>query len=84
MPGQQTVIAQVARAVYGDGVTFYLFQTFTALILFLAANTIFNAFPRLPAILAGDGYMPRQFAFRGDRLAYAWASWSWASWRPAW
>ena len=44
----------------------------TALILFLAANTSFNAFPRLAAILAEDGYMPRQFAFRGDRLAYSW------------
>jgi hypothetical protein len=44
----------------------------TALILFLAANTSFNAFPRLAAILAEDGYMPRQFALRGDRLAYSW------------
>jgi len=42
------------------------------LILFLAANTSFNAFPRLAAILAEDGYMPRQFSFRGDRLAYSW------------
>ena len=66
----QTVISQVARAVYGDGVMFYLFQAFTALLLFLAANTSFNAFPRLLAILAEDGYMPRQFALRGDRLAY--------------
>ena len=51
---------------------FYLFQIATALILFLAANTSFNAFPRLAAILAEDGYMPRQFSFRGDRLAYSW------------
>ena len=57
--------------VYGDGVPFYLFQAFTALLLFLAANTSFNAFPRLLAILAGDGYMPRQFALRGDRLAFS-------------
>ncbi len=42
------------------------------MILFLAANTSFNAFPRLAAILAEDGYMPRQFSFRGDRLAYSW------------
>ena len=41
------------------------------LLLFLAANTSFNAFPRLLAILAGDGYMPRQFALRGDRLAFS-------------
>ena len=49
-----------------------MFQIATALILFLAANTSFNAFPRLAAILAEDGYIPRQFSFRGDRLAYSW------------
>ena len=67
----KTVISQVAGAIYGEGsLLFYLFQTFTALILFLAANTSYNAFPRLAAILAIDGYMPRQFSFRGDRLAF--------------
>jgi amino acid transporter len=67
----QTVIAQVAATIYGNGsVGFYLFQGFTALILILAANTSYNAFPRLAAILAIDNFMPRQFAFRGDRLAY--------------
>ena len=55
-----------------DSPLFILFQASTALILFLAANTSFNAFPRLAAILAEDGYMPRQFSFRGDRLAYSW------------
>ena len=67
----KTVISQVAGVIYGEGsVPFYLFQSFTALILFLAANTSYNAFPRLAAILAVDGYMPRQFSFRGDRLAF--------------
>ena len=67
----KTVISQVAGTIYGDGsIGFYLFQAFTALILILAANTSYNAFPRLAAILATDNYMPRQFAFRGDRLAY--------------
>ena len=61
-PAAQTVISQVRRQDYGDGpLLFYLFQIATALILFLAANTSFNAFPRLAAILARDGYMPRQF-----------------------
>ncbi|HEU4920523.1 MAG TPA: APC family permease [Candidatus Limnocylindrales bacterium] len=70
-PVKKTVISQVAGTVYGGGsIGFYLFQAFTALILFLAANTSYNAFPRLAAILANDGYMPRQFAFRGDRLAF--------------
>jgi amino acid transporter len=67
----KTVISQVAAIAYGNGsIFFYLFQTFTALILFLAANTSYNAFPRLGAILAKDGFMPRQFSFRGDRLAF--------------
>jgi len=70
-PVTKTVISQVASKIYGDNtILFYLYQAFTALILFLAANTSFNAFPRLAAILATDGYMPRQFAFRGDRLAF--------------
>jgi amino acid transporter len=70
-PVHQTVISQVAAIAYGqNSIGFYLFQTFTALILFLAANTSYNAFPRLAAILARDGYMPRQFSFRGDRLAF--------------
>jgi amino acid transporter len=71
--GGPTVIAQVAAAIFGDGSPIYfLFQASTALLLFLAANTSFNAFPRLAAILADDGFMPRQFAFRGDRLAFSW------------
>ncbi len=69
---KQTVIAQVATRVYGESsIGFYLFQAFTALLLFLAANTSFNAFPRLAAVLAQDGFFPRQFGFRGDRLAFS-------------
>ena len=71
--GGPTVIALVAQTAFGvDSPLYYLFQTATALILFLAANTSYNAFPRLAALLAEDGYMPRQFSFRGDRLAFSW------------
>jgi amino acid transporter len=71
-PEKQTVISQIAATVYGAGsIPFFLFQAFTALLLVLAANTSFNAFPRLLAILAIDGHMPRQFSFRGDRLAFS-------------
>jgi amino acid transporter len=71
--GGATVVAIVAAAVFGDGTPLFIaFQAATALILFLAVNTSFNAFPRLAAILAQDGYMPRQFSFRGDRLAFSW------------
>src|SRR5204863_1605794 len=69
--GAPSVIALVAGTAFGESPLFYLFQIATALILFLAANTSFNAFPRLAAILAQDGFMPRQFGFRGDRLAYS-------------
>ena len=70
-PAPRTVISQVAAVIYGNQtILFYLFQAFTALVLFLAANTSYNAFPRLAAILARDGYMPRQFSFKGDRLAF--------------
>ncbi|HET7473239.1 MAG TPA: APC family permease [Candidatus Limnocylindrales bacterium] len=72
LPEKQTVISQIAARVYGAGsIPFFLFQGFTALLLVLAANTSFNAFPRLLAILAIDGHMPRQFSFRGDRLAFS-------------
>jgi amino acid transporter len=71
--GGPSVVALAARVAFGEGSFLaVLFAASTALILFLAANTSFNAFPRLAAILAEDGYMPRQFAFRGDRLAYSW------------
>ncbi len=66
-----TIIAQSAEAVFGDGsVGFFLFLTFTTLILILAANTSFAAFPVLAAVLAGDRFFPRAFSFRGERLAY--------------
>jgi amino acid transporter len=71
--GGPSVVALAAQVAFGQGSGLVvLFAISTALILFLAANTSFNAFPRLAAILAEDGYMPRQFEFRGDRLAYSW------------
>jgi amino acid transporter len=69
-PTKQSVPALLAQVAFGNGPMFYVFQLATALILILASNTSFNAFPRLAAILAQDGYFPRQFAFRGDRLAF--------------
>ena len=73
MEGGQTVVVLLANAVFGGGSLLAVgFAVATALILFLAANTSFNAFPRLAAILAEDGFMPRQFSFKGDRLAFSW------------
>jgi amino acid transporter len=67
-----TILSQVARAVYGNGGFFYYaLQAATMAILFLAANTSFADFPRLSSILARDGLMPRQFMNRGDRMAFS-------------
>jgi len=67
---QQTVLSLIARHVWGDGGLLIFLQLTTALILALAANTSFADFPRLSSFLARDGFMPRQFGFRGERLAF--------------
>lgn len=67
----ETVTAQITRTLVGTGWYFYLVQFSTAVVLVLAANTAFNGFPRLASIVARDGYLPRQFQFRGDRLAFS-------------
>jgi amino acid transporter len=69
---QKTVITQVAQAVFGgSSVLFFLLAAFTAGILLLAANTAFNGFPVLASVLGQDGFLPRQFARRGDRLVFS-------------
>jgi amino acid transporter len=67
---QQTVLALIARHLTGDGPYLILLQVATAAILTVAANTSFADFPRLSYFLARDSFMPRQFAFRGERLAF--------------
>jgi amino acid transporter len=66
-----TVISQIGRAVFGGGAGFYILQVVTAAILFLAANTAYQDFPRLSAILANHRLMPRQLRNRGDRLVFS-------------
>jgi amino acid transporter len=68
---EQTIVSKVGREVLGENVLYYGYQVATALVLFLAANTSYNGFPPLGAILARDRFLPRQFSFRGDRLAYS-------------
>lgn len=64
--------SQVAGAVFGaTSIMFYVIQFFTALILFLAANTAFAGFPSLASVLARDRVLPRAFKNRGDKLAYS-------------
>lgn len=69
---QETVVSQLTRTLVGQGTPYhYLVQISTALLLVLAANTAFADFPRLASILARDRYLPRQFQYRGDRLAFS-------------
>ena len=67
----ETLVSQLARHIFGGGFLYYALQYATFALLVLAANTAFADFPRLSSILASDGYMPRQFAARGDRLAFS-------------
>lgn len=66
-----TVISQIGRATFNGGIGFWLLQVFTAGILILAANTAYQDFPRLSAILSRYRFMPRQFRNRGDRLVFS-------------
>ena len=68
----ETVISQLARTVFNGRGTMYLMAiAATTVILILAANTAFAGFPRLSAILAHDGFLPRQLTYRGSRLVYS-------------
>jgi len=67
----QTIVAQIGEGVFGRNVFFYAVQIGTMLILLLAANTSFAGLPSLGSVMARDRFLPRQFAFRGDRLAYS-------------
>jgi len=66
-----SVISQIAEHVFGGrNAAYFIIQLATTLILVLAANTSYADFPRLGSILARDGFLPKQFQFRGDRLAF--------------
>jgi amino acid transporter len=67
----ETVVSQIAHGVFGDTPLYYAVQYATFLILFLAANTAYSDFPRLAYFLGRDRFLPHQFTFRGDRLAFS-------------
>jgi amino acid transporter len=70
-----SVVSELADAVFAHGSSahfmFWVIQVATFAILILAANTSFQGFPRLAALMAKDGYFPRQFTNLGDRLVYS-------------
>jgi amino acid transporter len=68
----ETGFSQIGRVVYGPGSLLYLVLLgSTTLILIMAANTAFADFPRLAALVAGDGFLPRRLTFRGSRLVFS-------------
>lgn len=68
----ETVISQLARTIFGGrNALYFVVISATMVILAMAANTSYAGFPRLSALLAVDGFMPRQLAFRGSRLVYS-------------
>ena len=69
---EETVFSQLARVTFESrGILYLLMIAATTVILIMAANTAFADFPRLGALHAGDGFLPRQMMFRGDRLVYS-------------
>jgi hypothetical protein len=69
---QETIISQLARTVFdGRGILYISTIWATTVVLIMAANTAFADFPRLGALHAGDGFLPRQLTFRGSRLVYS-------------
>jgi amino acid transporter len=68
----ETIISQLGRTVFdGRGIPYLMVITATTVILIMAANTAFADFPRLSALVAKDGFLPRQLTFRGSRLVYS-------------
>ncbi len=67
---ETTVLSQLAMQIFGDNAAYFV-QATTVMILVLAANTGFTAFPMLAASMSKDKYMSRMFTVRGDRLGYS-------------
>jgi hypothetical protein len=69
---EETVISQLSRTIFqGRGALYLATVSATTIILIMAANTAFADFPRLSALHAGDGFLPRQLTYRGSRLVYS-------------
>lgn len=68
---KETVVSQIAASTFGRGALYFIIQGVTAIILFLAANTAYSAFPLLSFMLAKDKYLPHMFMVRGDRLGFS-------------
>jgi amino acid transporter len=68
----ETIISQIGRAIFGGGIFYNLLMAGTTTILIMAANTSYADFPRLCALHAGDGFLPRQLTYKSGRLVFSW------------
>lgn len=71
VPGERAMLIIIAEEIFGRGFMFYYITATTFIILIMAANTAYSGFPLLVAVMAKDGYVPRQLSMRGDRLSYS-------------
>jgi amino acid transporter len=71
VPGEKAMLIIIAEEIFGRGFMFYYITATTFIILIMAANTAYSGFPLLVAVMAKDGYVPRQLSMRGDRLSYS-------------
>jgi amino acid transporter len=69
--GYQSILSQLAEAIFGRGLVYHLCMGSIFGVLALSANTSFADFPRLARLLASDGFLPPSFENRGRRLAFS-------------
>ncbi|MDB5440969.1 MAG: putative aminoacid/polyamine transporter, permease protein, partial [Caulobacteraceae bacterium] len=70
-PGYQSILSQLAGAIVGHGVIYYVAMGSLLAVLSLSANTSFVGFPRLSQLVAQDGFLPRPFAIADRRLVFS-------------
>lgn len=71
VPGDRAMLVLIAEQVFGHNFMFYYVTITTFVILIMAANTAYSGFPLLLAVMAKEGYVPRQLSMKGDRLSYS-------------
>lgn len=71
VPSEKAMLVLISSEVFGQNFMYYYITITTFIILILAANTAYSDFPMLLSVISKDGYAPRQFGMRGDRLSFS-------------
>jgi len=66
-----SVLAQINAQIFGKTFMYYFIQIATMVVLIMAANSAYAGFPMLLSVMGRDGFVPRQFSKRGERLTYS-------------